>query len=59
MYWQHFFINTNFVEHNRHFVSTYFLADPFIQPYIFYKIWRESIDIFSITVLTELILKCT
>ena len=22
--WQHFFINTNFIEHNRHFLSTYF-----------------------------------
>ena len=28
-----FFINTNFVEHNRDFLSTYFLVDPFILPY--------------------------
>ena len=25
IYWQHFFMNTYFVEHNRHFLSTYFL----------------------------------
>ena len=33
IYWQHFFINTNFVEYNRHFLPTYFLVDPFILPY--------------------------
>ena len=26
---QHFFVNANFVKHNRHFMSTYFLLDPF------------------------------
>ena len=41
VFWQHFFINTNFVEHNRHFLSTYFLVDPFILPYWFYRIRRE------------------
>ena len=50
IYWQHFFINTNFVEHNRHFLSTYFLVDRFILPYWFYNIRRELIDIFSIIV---------
>ena len=50
IYRQHFFINTNFVEHNRHFLSTYFLVDPFILPYWFYSIWRQLIDIFSIIV---------
>ena len=30
IYWQHFFINTNLVEHNINFLSTYFLVDPFI-----------------------------
>ena len=30
IYGQHFFIDTNFVEHNRYFLSTYFLVDPFI-----------------------------
>ena len=25
IYWQHFFINTYLIEHNRHFMSTYFL----------------------------------
>ena len=33
VFWQHFFINTNFVEHNRHFPFSYFLVDPFILPY--------------------------
>ena len=47
IYWQHFFINTNFVEYNRHFLSTYFLVDPFILPYCFYCIRQELIDIFS------------
>ena len=27
IYWQHFFVNTNFIKHNRHFLSTYFLLD--------------------------------
>ena len=38
-------INTNFVEHKRHFLSTYFLVDPFLWPYWFYSIRRELIDI--------------
>ena len=25
IHWQHFFVNTYFVEHNRHFLSIYFL----------------------------------
>ena len=50
IYRQHFFINTNFVEHNRHFLSTYFLLDPFILPYCFYRIGRELMDVFSIIV---------
>ena len=50
IYWQNFFINTNFVEHNRHFLSTYFLVDPFILPYWFYHIRQESINVFSIIV---------
>ena len=32
-----FFFNTNFVEYNRHFLSTYFLVDPFILPY-----WQQK-----------------
>ena len=32
IFWQHFFINTNFIKHNRHFMSTYFLLDPFEFP---------------------------
>ena len=50
IFWQHFFINTNFVEHNRHFLSTYFLVDSFVLPYCFYRIRWELIDIFSIIV---------
>ena len=30
--WQHFFDNTNFIKHNRHFLSTCFLLDPFVFP---------------------------
>ena len=29
---QHFFVNANFIKHNRHFISTYFLLDPFEFP---------------------------
>ena len=50
IFWQHFFINTNFVEHNRHFLSTYFLVDPFELPYWLYTIGREMIDISSMIV---------
>ena len=32
------YIYTNFVEHNRHFLSTYFLFDLFILQYCFYRI---------------------
>ena len=41
---------TNFVEHNRHFLSTYFLVDPFVLPHCFYRFQRELIDVFSIIV---------
>ena len=50
IYWQHFFINTNFVEHNRHFLSIYFLVYPFILPYSFYCIRWGLIDVFSMIV---------
>ena len=33
IYWQHFFINTYFIEHNRHFLSTHFFVNPFELPY--------------------------
>ena len=48
IFWQHFFINTNFIEHNRHFLSTFFLLGPFILPYCFYRIQQELIYVFSI-----------
>ena len=44
---QHFFVNANFIKHNRHFMSTYFLLDPFEFPYYFYCIpsTRKYVDI--------------
>ena len=47
---QHFFVNTKFIEHNRHFLSTYFLLDLFVLPYCFYRIRRELIYVLSIVV---------
>ena len=41
IFWQHFFVNTNFIKHNWHFLSTYFLLDPFEFPYCFYHIQQE------------------
>ena len=32
------YIYANFVKHNRHFMPTYFLLDPFEFPYYFYRI---------------------
>ena len=49
MYWLHFFVNTNFIKHNRH-LSTYFLLDPFEFPYYFYRIRGELIYVLSIVV---------
>ena len=42
IYWQHFFINTNFVKHNRHFLFAYFLVDPFILLYYNTAIWKDQ-----------------
>ena len=39
---------TNFIKHNRYFMSTYFLLDPFEFPYYFYGIRRELIYVLSI-----------
>ena len=50
IFWQHFFVNTNFIKHNRHFMSTYFLLDPFEFPYYFYRIRGELIYVLSIVV---------
>ena len=46
----HFFVNANFIKHNRHFMSTYFLLDPFEFPYYFYCIRGELIYVLSIVV---------
>ena len=47
---QLFFVNANFIKHNRHFMSTYFLLDPFEFPYYFYRIRGELIYVLSIVV---------
>ena len=47
---QHFIVNTHFIEHNRHFLSTYFLLDPFVLPYCVYRIRGELIYVLSIVV---------
>ena len=47
---QHFFVNANFIENNRHFMSTYFLLDPFEFTYYFYRIRGELIDVLFIVV---------
>ena len=47
---QHFFVNANFIKHNRHFMPTYFLLDPFEFPYYFYRIRGELIYVLSIVV---------
>ena len=47
---QHFFVNANFIKHNRHFMPTYSLLDPFEFPYYFYRIWGELIKVLSIVV---------
>ena len=43
-------IDTNFIKHNRHFMSTYFLPDPFEFLYYFYRIRGELIYVLSIVV---------
>ena len=45
-----FFVNTNFMKHNRHFMSTYFLLDPFEFPYYFYRFRGELFYVLSIVV---------
>ena len=47
---KHFFVNANFIKHNRHFMSTYFLLDPFEFSYYFYRIWEELIYVLSTVV---------
>ena len=38
------YIYTNFIQHNKHFMSTYFRLDPFEFPYYFYRI-RGGLDL--------------
>ena len=47
---QHFFVNANFIKHNRHFMPTHSLLDPFEFPYYFYRIRGELIKVLSIVV---------
>ena len=42
------YIYANFIKHNRHFMSTYFLLDPFEFPYYFSRILGELIYALSI-----------
>ena len=44
IYWQHFFIDIYSIEHNRHFLSTYFFVNSFELLYRSYDIWRELVD---------------
>ena len=44
------YIYTNFIEHNRHFLSTYFLLDPFVLPICFYRIRQKLIYVLSIVI---------
>ena len=44
VFWQHFFIDTYLIEHNRHFLSTYFFVNPFELPYWSCDIRRELVD---------------
>ena len=44
----HIYIYANFIKHNRHFMPTYFLLDPFEFPYYFYRIRGELIYVLSI-----------
>ena len=42
------YIYANFIKHNRHFMSTYFLLDPFEFPNYFYRILGKLIHVLSI-----------
>ena len=44
------YIYANFIEHNRHFMPTYSVLDPFEFPYYFYRIRGELIKVLSIIV---------
>ena len=54
---QHFFVNANFIKHNRHFMSTYFLLVPFEFPYYFYRIRGELIYVSLLDRVVEVIYK--
>ena len=50
IYRQHIFVNANFIKHNRHFMSTYFLLDPFEFPYNFIVFGGNCFYVLSIVV---------
>ena len=41
--YMHIYVYANFIKHNRHFMPTYFLLDPFEFLYYFYRIRGELI----------------
>ena len=48
--YMYIYVYANFIKHNRHFMPTYFLLDPFEFPYYFYRIRGELIYVLSIVV---------
>ena len=50
IYIYNIYTHTNFIKHNRHFMSTYFLLDPFEFLYYFYRIRGELVYVLSIVV---------
>ena len=44
IYWQHFFIDTYLIEHDRLFLSTCSFVNPLRLPYLSYDIRRELVD---------------
>ena len=52
------YVYANFIKHNRHFMPTYFLLDPFEFPYYFYRI-RGEIDLGIVQVLNSSAFKKT
>ena len=44
IFWQHLFIDTYLIEHNRHFLSTYFFVNPLELLYRSYNILRILVD---------------
>ena len=54
-FYLYIFSCTNFIKHNRHLLSTYFLLDPFVFPYCFYRIQWELIYVLSTVICIPLV----